>query len=369
MFRCETLMVAHSIYDHILRIQDGIGGLYLGPDYFSKLNLAAQLHYMKTNVCLVAFTLFISVFSCAVQAQTASQKFAAYQQAIPGTAVKISLVPVQGGTFTMGSGNAEKGKQNNEGPAKKVGVSPFWIGAYEVTFEEYDAFFKDEMFSRNETADAITRPSPPYIDLTLGMGKEGGFPANSMSQYGALMFCRWLYNKTGVFYRLPTEAEWEYASRAGANTAYPFGSDTAGLSNYAWYKENSDNKYQITGLKAPNKWGIYDMPGNVAEWTLDQYEENYFEKMGTAPNDPLIAPTARHPRTVKGGSFQDEAMELRSAARSKSNLDWNRRDPQIPRSRWWNADAPFIGFRIVRPQQQPAAAEIDKFFTDYIDNY
>jgi formylglycine-generating enzyme required for sulfatase activity len=354
----------------ILKTTYQFTALYLYP-----FHLAGGIHwplnytYMIRKVSLVICSFFLPALCYVVQAQTASQKFVAYQQPIPGIAVKISLVPVPGGTFMMGSGNAEKGRQTHEGPAKKISVSPFWIGAYEVTFEEYDAFFKDEMFSRNETTDAITRPSPPYIDLTLGMGKEGGFPANSMSQYGALMFCRWLYNKTGVFYRLPTEAEWEYASRAGASTAYPFGSDTTGLSKYAWYKINSEDKYHKTGLKAPNKLGIYDMHGNVAEWTLDQYEDDYFGKIGASPKDPLIIPTARHPRTVKGGSFQDEAMELRSAARLKSNLDWNRRDPQIPRSRWWNADAPFIGFRIVRPQKQPAAAEIDKFFTDYIDNY
>ncbi len=109
--------------------------------------------------------------------------------------------------------------------------------------------------------------------------------------------------------------------------------------------------------------------GNVAEWTLDQYDENYFAQLPPAVKDPLIKPTARHPRTLKGGNYQDAATDLRSASRLKSNLDWNRRDPQIPRSRWWNADAPFIGFRVVRPAIQPSEEEINKFFALYIDNY
>lgn len=269
----------------------------------------------------------------------------------------------------MGSGPKEKGRETDEGPAREVTVQAFWIGSTEVTFEEYDAFFKDETVTRNQTTDAITRPSPPYIDLTLGMGKEGGFPANSMSQYGALMYCRWLYNKTGVFYRLATEAEWEYACRAGSSTAYPFGDDTAALGNYAWYAGNSENKYHKAGLKAPNKWGLYDIAGNVAEWTLDQYEADYFSRLQKQAKDPLIKRTARQPRTLRGGSFQDPATDLRSANRIRSNPDWNRRDPQIPKSRWWNADAPFTGFRVVRPLVPPPPGEIAAFFATYLDNY
>lgn len=304
-----------------------------------------------------------------VIAQPAADSFSSYTQVLQGTTIKFKMVPVTGGSFIMGSDVKEKGRKPDEGPAKEVSVSSFWMGANEVTYDEYDAFFKDETFTRNQTTDAVTRPSPPYIDLTLGMGREGGFPANSMSQYGALMFCRWLYKKTGIFYRLPTEAEWEYACNAGSKTAYPFGNDTAGLSNYAWYKNNSGNKYHKTGLKLPNKLGLYDIMGNVAEWTLDQYDENYYTNLQPGSKDPLIKPTSRHPRTLKGGNYQDAATELRSASRLKSNTDWNRRDPQIPRSRWWNADAPFIGFRIVRPAIKPSEEEINKFFALYIDNY
>jgi formylglycine-generating enzyme required for sulfatase activity len=195
------------------------------------------------------------------------------------------------------------------------------------------------------------------------MGKSGGFPANSMSQYGALMYCKWLYNKTGIFYRLPTEAEWEYACRAGSQKAYSFGDDENELKDYAWYAASSGNKYhQIKKLK-PNSWGLYDMYGNVAEWTLDQYDENYFEKIKSNHENPLIKPQSKYPITLKGGHFRDEASNLRSAARLASSRKWNARDPQIPKSKWWIADAPFVGFRIVRPQQQPSPEEITQFFT------
>ncbi len=316
------------------------------------------------RLLFIAGYLFLKLVAFAQNGKT----FAAYDQALPGSPLVFKMVPVKGGEFLMGSMASDKSAKTDEMPQKKVTVSAFWMGACEVTFDQYDVFFKDENFSTNQPTDAVTRPSPPYIDLTLGMGKEGGFPANSMSQYGALMFCKWLYKKTGDFYRLPTEAEWEYACRAGSTTPFATGIDAASLDTYAWYKANSDNKYHKTGEKKPNAWGLYDMLGNVAEWTLDQYDEKYFTLAGEHPIDPLVPPTARHPRTVRGGNYEDDAASLRSAARLKSNLEWNRRDPQIPRSRWWNADAPFIGFRVVRPEKKPSEADIEKFFAGYLEN-
>ncbi|HEU4901668.1 MAG TPA: SUMF1/EgtB/PvdO family nonheme iron enzyme, partial [Flavisolibacter sp.] len=191
---------------------------------------------------------------------------------------------------------------------------------------------------------------------------EGGYPANSMQQFTALMYCRWLYQKTGVFYRLPTEAEWEYAARAGATTVYPFGNDPKDLDQYAWYKANSKKAYQKVGQKAPNAWGLYDMLGNVAEWTLDQYDEQYYTKIADGAADPVLAPSSRHPRAVRGGSFEDEVDALRPAARRSWLAEWNKRDPQIPKSRWWLTDAYFVGFRVVRPVKQPAPAEAEAFY-------
>lgn len=291
--------------------------------------------------------------------------FTPYVQIINGTNISFKMLPVKGGSFVMGSKADEKGRNTDEGPAVKVTVDSFWIEEHEVTYDEY-ILFADEQADKEPKPDGITRPSPPYIDFTLGMGKSGGFPANSMSQYAALVYCKWLYKKTGIFYRLPTEAEWEYAARAGTETAYPFGNDDNNLGEYAWYAVNSDNKYHTVMQKEPNAWGLYDMLGNVAEWTLDQYKENYFELVKADANNPWMKPVNKHPITLKGGTFKDESSKLRCAARIQSDLKWNARDPQIPRSKWWNADAPFIGFRIVRPLKQPSPEEADQFFTQLL---
>ncbi|HMH20386.1 MAG TPA: SUMF1/EgtB/PvdO family nonheme iron enzyme [Puia sp.] len=289
------------------------------------------------------------------------------EQKIPGSSVSFTMVPIPGGTFLMGSPAAEKGRRPDEGPAVRVKLDSFWMEEHEVTYEEY-VLFQDEALDKGPAPDGITRPSPPYIDFTLGMGKTGFFPANSMSQYAAIMYCKWLYKKTGVFYRLPTEAEWEYACRAGAATAYPFGDKEDPLNHFAWWKGNSEEKYHPVKQLAPNAWGLYDMLGNVAEWTLDQYQTDYFSRIGTHPVNPVQAPVTKYPVTLKGGSFRDEASALRCAVRIPSDRKWNARDPQIPKSMWWNTDAPFIGFRIMRPAKQPDAAAAEQFFSQFLSD-
>lgn len=306
-----------------------------------------------------------------IQTQTTGQTdttFKIYEQTIPGSSIKFKMVPIKGGSFTMGSPGNESGRNADEGTQKQFTISSFWMGAFEVTHDEFDIFFKDINTSQNVNADAITRPSPQYIDLSWDMGREGGFPVNSMQQRTAIMYCKWLYNKTGIFYRLPTEAEWEYACRAGSTTKYFFGDSENELEKYAWYNKNSNAAYHKAGQLKPNAFGLYDMLGNVAEWVLDQYDENYFTKMNDGTTDPELKPTSRHPRLLRGGSYADDANELRCASRTSWLAEWNKRDPQIPKSKWWLTDAPFAGFRLVRPFKQPPAAEIEKFFTLYLSN-
>lgn len=315
---------------------------------------------------LLLFILLAAAFKYMPAQSLADTSFEKYEQLIPGSSIKFTMVPVPSGTFIMGSSAKDKLKEDDETPQRTIRLSAFWMGAYEVTFDEYNLFFNDPSLSQNIITDAVTRPSSPYIDMTLGMGKDGGFPANSMQQYGAVMYCKWLYKKTGIFYRLPTEAEWEYACRAGSNTIYPFSDDAINLDEYAWYSSNSGNKYHKVGLKKPNAWGLHDMLGNVGEWVLDQYQPDYYSTLADNVIDPVRKPEAKHPRTVKGGAYNDDAKDLRSANRRMSELVWNRRDPQIPRSRWWNADAPFVGFRIVRPLKQPSPEEAEQFFQTYL---
>ncbi len=303
------------------------------------------------------------LFSVSVSAQSTDQKKEIIQ--IPGSSLQLVMVALPGGTFSMGNNTS---KNNNEKPARVVNLSPFSIGVYEVTHDQFNIFYRDDNTSQGSKVDAVTRPTAQYIDLSWNMGKDGGFPVNSMSVDGAMMFCRWLYQKTGVFYRLPTEAEWEYACRAGSKGDYFFGKDINMLGQYAWFKNNSKNKYQKVGLKKPNPWGIYDMIGNVAEWTLDEYDEDYFKKIKDSTTDPIVIPTKRYPRSIRGGSYIDMASSLRAPSRQFSDVSWNKRDPQIPKSRWWLTDGAFAGFRIVKPSKQPSAEEAEKFYKLYLGN-
>ncbi len=309
--------------------------------------------------------LFISMFSISVSmAQDTS--FHDLSFTLPSGPYPFAMVAIPGGSFTMGNGSVNA--PADETPASNVTISPFWMGVYEITHDQYHMFYDNDRISQGSDVDAVTRPTQQYIDLSWNMGKEGGFPMNSMSQDAALMFCRWLYQQTGFFFRLPTEAEWEYACRAGTKTAYFFGDDASKLDNYAWYKENSKGKYKKVGQKKPNPWGLYDMIGNISEWTLDQYDEKFLSTIGKDPKDPVIPPGSRYPRSLRGGSFLDEAASLRSSARSHSETSWNRRDPQVPKSRWWLTDGMFVGFRIVRPLHQPTKEEADQFYKLYLGN-
>ena len=285
-----------------------------------------------------------------------------YIQSIPGVSVKFGMVAIPGGEFKMGSSANEPGHKNDEGPLHSVKISPFWMSTHEMTWDLYELFvYQDYDETTSLNVDAITRPSKPYLDMTFGMGKEG-HPAVGMTQFNALQFCKWLYTRTGIFYRLPTEAEWEYACRSGSQTSYYFGNDTAKLSDYAWLKSNSFEKTHTVGNKKPNQWGLYDMHGNVAEWTLDQYVADYYSKIRDKAIDPLAKAESLYPHVVRGGSFEDDASALRSAARRGSDPDWKRIDPQIPKSNWWFPEAPFVGIRLVRPLVPPSKDEIDIFY-------
>lgn len=310
---------------------------------------------------------YVSILIAAFSFAQSAAEFKPYEQLIPGSSFKTKMIPIQGGDFLMGSNSKDKSRKSNDLTQHNVNVSSFWMGAYEVSRDEFDVFYKDEAISQNSEVDAVTRPSPQYIDFSGGMGKEGGYPVNSLSQYAALMYCKWLYTKTGIFYRLPTEEEWEYACRAGTSTTYFFGNDAQYLKEYAWYKINSNNKFEKAGQKKPNAWGLYDMLGNVMEWTLDHYYEKIPEKVTDSIAGVYLPLNPQpYPKVLKGGGFNDEAIDIRSASRIASDPEWNRRDPQIPKSKWWLTDALSVGFRIMRPCKQPSQAEIERFFKLYL---
>jgi formylglycine-generating enzyme required for sulfatase activity len=291
-----------------------------------------------------------------------------YEQTIPGSSVKFTMVAIPGGTFQMGSPESEKGRAPDEGPQHPVTIRPFWMGKCEVTWDEYDLFWKNNPGNKEEqreaeekgdqkVIDAISRPTPPYADETFGHGREG-YPVLAITHHAAMEYCRWLSEKTGHFYRLPTEAEWEWAARAGTKTAYFFGEDPKQLGDYAWYVENSEEVAHPVGKKKPNPWGLYDMYGNVAEWCVDHYQKDFY---ATLPLDkPVLEPACltapfRFPDVVRGGSWADKAPRLRSAARRPSDKSWIRRDPQRPQSIWWLTNGDFVGFRLVRAVEEVEA--------------
>jgi formylglycine-generating enzyme required for sulfatase activity len=288
-----------------------------------------------------------------------------YAETIPGSTVKFDMVAIPGGTFLMGTPDSEAHRSADEGPQHPVTILPFWMGKCEVTWDEYDFFWRDnpgqkdaqreaEAKGDQKEIDAISRPTPPYNDETKGYGREH-FPVLAMTHHAAMEYCRWLSEKTGKTYRLPTEAEWEWACRAGTSTAYFFGDDPRLLGDYAWYAANSEESPHPVGQKKPNPWGLYDMYGNVAEWCLDHYRADFYASLPLhqASLEPACLPTGeRFPDACRGGCWADEPPRLRSGARRSSDKSWIKLDPQRPKSIWWLTSADFIGFRLVRPVQE-----------------
>ena len=302
-----------------------------------------------------------------------------YTNNIPGTPVTFVMVPIPGGEFVMGSPDSEPGRKPDESPQHKVRISPFWMGQCEVTWNEYELFmYPDEERRTRATmqtdaagdklADAVTHPSKPYVEMSFGMGKDN-YPAISMTQHGANKYCQWLSAKTGQFYRLPTEAEWEYACRAGTTTAYFFGEDASKIGDYAWFEENSDFKYQKVRKKKANPWGLYDIYGNVVEWVLDQYDPAFYAQCAAKPTtlDPWNRATKPYPHSVRGGSWDDNVGMCRSAARRGSDRAWKMQDPQLPKSIWYQSDAQWVGFRIVRPLVVPPPEQLQKYWTSGVE--
>ena len=184
-----------------------------------------------------------------------------YSQNISGTQEKLNFIFIEGGAFLMGSPKSEKGYFGDEGPLHQVEVSPFWMSEIEITWNIYNLFVSREIdnsqvnYSKkneiNIEIDAVSSATTPYVEMSFGMGVEN-FPAICMTQYAAVKFCEWLSALTGKFYRLPTEAEWEYACRSGTNSLYSFGDNIEDLNQYGWSKSNSNESYHKVKQKKPN---------------------------------------------------------------------------------------------------------------------
>jgi len=244
-----------------------------------------------------------------------------FKQQVPATAFEFTMVAVP----------ADVAK----------GIKAFYIAKTELTWEAFDVwvYSLDEVASESVSvsgnggggsesppADAVTRPSKPYLPPDRGFGHEG-YAAICVSFQSAQTYCKWLSSKTGRNYRLPTASEWEHAARADtADGPYAGGaSQPQILSNYAWYEANSDGKAHPVGSRKANAWGLVDMLGNVAEWAV----------------------SADGKGVTKGGSWRDAPEKLTIEGSVPASSSWNSSDPQVPKSKWWLADGPFVGFRVV----------------------
>jgi len=306
-----------------------------------------------------------------------------YTESVPKSDdAKFDLVPIPGGTLTLGSPNSEADRADDEGPQRTVKIEPFWMATTETTWGLYRSFMENggarnkdgslnldadilspepPLASTPELIDAISQPTPPYWPMHFSMGDNAGYdpkyPAIAMTQHSASKFCEWLTLQTGHYYRLPTEAEWEYACRAGTTTAYSFGDDASQLGDYAWFIDNSDFSYQPVGKKKPNPWGLYDMHGNVCEWTLNAYQTNY-KAITEGSTSPLTLSPDRYPRVTRGGHWDSDPQDLRSAARLASDKSWKVTDPQNPKSIWYHTDTKWLGFRVIRPLAIPSLEDV-----------
>jgi formylglycine-generating enzyme required for sulfatase activity len=260
---------------------------------------------------------FLALISCAcaplLLAQTAAPAAPqAYRESIAGTVVSFEMVQVPGGSVTV--------------DGKKVEVKPFFIGRTEVTWDLYDVFALGlDVPKGGADADAVARPSQPYGAPDYGWG-HAGHPVISVARQAAEAFTVWLSSKTGKKYRLPTEAEWLHAAAlaAGKEPMTP-----GRLDDLAWHSGNASARTHPVAKKSADALGLCDLFGNAAEWVA-----------------PDAAGGADSAGVTRGGSFRDSPAAIAAGGRALQDDSWNERDPQLPKSRWWLSDGPFVSFRI-----------------------
>ena len=301
--------------------------------------------------------------------------FENFTEKIPGTPISFEMKAIPGGTFKMGSPKKEDFHRADEAPVHDVKVSPFFMAEVETTWSQFWAFYAHTMsegrtppettYARNLQAldvDGISGPTPPFGFPDQGWGSNDR-PAITMTHYAAETFCQWLSEKTGKTYRLPTEAEWEYAARANTQTPYFFDgkpkdfsdygfwrrffpAKTDNITTYVIYKKNSYNRSQEPDVVEPNPFGLKNMLGNVMEYTADRYNPEAYAQRADGAKDPIV--TQGEEWVIRGGNYASDASEVRAAARSYTQHDeWMKTDPQQPKSIWWYSDYKGIGFRVV----------------------
>ncbi|HEV8604214.1 MAG TPA: SUMF1/EgtB/PvdO family nonheme iron enzyme [Tepidisphaeraceae bacterium] len=256
----------------------------------------------------------------------APPKMEPYIERIKGTLTRFDMLPIPGGKFVFSADGKET--------PKEVEIKPFFMAKTEITWDQYDTFLlqrdlpeKDRKLLKDRDAEA--RPSPPHGTPDHSWGHEQ-HPLLHSSYNAGVKYCEWLSQKTGRKYRLPTEAEWEYAARAGAAEQKP---EKKTVLEIAWSKDNSksedfdnDETSHEVATKKPNAFGLHDMLGNVGEW---------------------CTPLAGKVPVIRGGTYLDPASQIGWATRTIYTSEWQMRDSQDPKSKWWMSDGPFCGFRVI----------------------
>jgi formylglycine-generating enzyme required for sulfatase activity len=249
----------------------------------------------------------------------------------------VEMVLVPGGTFEMGNG---QGKED-ERPVHTVTLASFWMDRTEVTQSEYERLGQKEAFANPSH---FKGPKLPAEQITWA---QAAYYCNARSNEEGWKPC---YSESGQCdfsadgYRLPTEAEWEYACRAGSSRDYSFGAETRKLGDHSWYKANADSKTHEVGTRKPNNFGLHDMHGNVAEWCNDVYGKDYYAK---SPAENPHGPTRGELYVIRGGSWKSAPDGLRSSYRIGADAGFS--DACLARDE--------IGFRCVRNARNTERAE------------
>ena len=246
--------------------------------------------------------------AAAVVVDEGASELEPYELTIEDAMVEIDMIPVPAGSISMDNEQAD--------------VGPFWISRTEIPWDLFDVYaFGSTDGEEAEGEDAVLRPSKPYGAPDRGYGHRG-YAAISMTYLVAQEFAQWLSLRTGEEYRIPTEAQWEYACRAGREE--PITNDE--LEEHAWYWDNAFDKTHPIGELKANQFGLHDVIGNAAEWCTG------------LDGEPLAC----------GGSFMNKMDEVGCSARMEPSPEWQETDPQIPKSEFWLTDGPFMGFRVIR---------------------
>jgi formylglycine-generating enzyme required for sulfatase activity len=271
-------------------------------------------------VCLAIGLLTGAPASLARDGPTTRPALAARTVDIPKVLISFEMVRLPGGTVAL-----------NDAAGKTVErkVAPVWMATNEVRWSHYTPYWTQVDLApeaRGRGAENYSRPSKPY---SLPHFSGDDFPACGVSSLSASSYCAWLSKLTGKRFRLPTEAEWVYACRAGRAGAV----DAKALANEAWFAENSDGEPHACGSKPANAWGLHDMAGNIGEWITRPGEKG--EEM-----------------VVAGGSFLDGASAVGEGAREAYSPRWQRDDPSEPKSKWWLCNGFHVGLRVVMEDDQ-----------------